>query len=102
MRFWATEALGVRAPEDGESDAGKELGPGAAPEQRSGVAAKNKGGSELAIKLVGGGVGGGRGFSAEVGTLGRIRHHNIFRLLGFVSNRIIVRLSMRQFRSWTP
>ncbi|XP_047089812.1 leucine-rich repeat receptor-like kinase protein FLORAL ORGAN NUMBER1 [Lolium rigidum] len=45
-------------------------------------------GAELAIKrLVGRGVGGDRGFSAEVGTLGRIRHRNIVRLLGFVSNR---------------
>lgn len=47
-----------------------------------------RGGAELAIKrLVGRGVGGDRGFSAEVGTLGRIRHRNIVRLLGFMSNR---------------
>ncbi|KQK16712.2 leucine-rich repeat receptor-like kinase protein FLORAL ORGAN NUMBER1 [Brachypodium distachyon] len=45
-------------------------------------------GAELAIKrLVGRGAGGDRGFSAEVATLGRIRHRNIVRLLGFVSNR---------------
>ncbi|CAL5050181.1 unnamed protein product [Urochloa decumbens] len=60
-----------------------------------------RGGDELAIKrLVGvgsrvcGRAGGGagdrhedRGFTAEVTTLGRIRHRNIVRLLGFVSNR---------------
>ncbi|KAL6603474.1 hypothetical protein ACP70R_043835 [Stipagrostis hirtigluma subsp. patula] len=47
------------------------------------------GGTELAIKrLVGRGCGDhDRGFSAEVTTLGRIRHRNIVRLLGFVSNR---------------
>ncbi|CAN6181544.1 unnamed protein product [Urochloa humidicola] len=56
------------------------------------------GGAELAIKrLVGVGgrgcrAGAGdhhedRGFTAEVSTLGRIRHRNIVRLLGFVSNR---------------
>ncbi|PUZ59075.1 hypothetical protein GQ55_4G011900 [Panicum hallii var. hallii] len=47
------------------------------------------GGTELAIKrLVGRGCGDhDRGFTAEVTTLGRIRHRNIVRLLGFVSNR---------------
>ncbi|XP_062234069.1 leucine-rich repeat receptor-like kinase protein FLORAL ORGAN NUMBER1 [Phragmites australis] len=46
-------------------------------------------GTELAIKrLVGRGCGDhDRGFTAEVTTLGRIRHRNIVRLLGFVSNR---------------
>ncbi|KXG20897.1 leucine-rich repeat receptor-like kinase protein THICK TASSEL DWARF1 [Sorghum bicolor] len=46
-------------------------------------------GAELAIKrLVGRGCGDhDRGFTAEVTTLGRIRHRNIVRLLGFVSNR---------------
>ncbi|GJM97431.1 hypothetical protein PR202_ga14358 [Eleusine coracana subsp. coracana] len=47
-------------------------------------------GVELAIKrLVGRGCGHDhdRGFTAEVTTLGRIRHRNIVRLLGFVSNR---------------
>nr|QCS38447.1 THICK TASSEL DWARF1 [Zea mays] len=48
-----------------------------------------RGGAELAIKrLVGRGCGDhDRGFTAEVTTLGRIRHRNIVRLLGFVSNR---------------
>ncbi|XP_006656496.2 leucine-rich repeat receptor-like kinase protein FLORAL ORGAN NUMBER1 [Oryza brachyantha] len=47
------------------------------------------GGTELAIKRLVGRGGGDhdRGFSAEVTTLGRIRHRNIVRLLGFVSNR---------------
>ncbi|KAM0942395.1 putative transferase, protein kinase RLK-Pelle-LRR-XI-1 family [Dioscorea sansibarensis] len=47
-------------------------------------------GTEMAIKrLVGRGCGGehDRGFTAEVTTLGRIRHRNIVRLLGFVSSR---------------
>ncbi|KAJ4806298.1 hypothetical protein LUZ62_018864 [Rhynchospora pubera] len=46
-------------------------------------------GTELAIKrLVGrGGSEHDRGFTAEITTLGRIRHRNIVRLLGFVSNR---------------
>jgi Leucine-rich repeat (LRR) protein len=46
-------------------------------------------GTELAIKrLVGRGCGDhDRGFTAEVTTLGSIRHRNIVRLLGFVSNR---------------
>ncbi|CAL9089716.1 leucine-rich repeat receptor-like kinase protein FLORAL ORGAN NUMBER1 [Musa acuminata AAA Group] len=47
-------------------------------------------GTEVAIKrLVGRGAGAehDRGFTAEVTTLGRIRHRNIVRLLGFVSNR---------------
>ncbi|WOL17237.1 leucine-rich repeat receptor-like kinase protein FLORAL ORGAN NUMBER1 [Canna indica] len=47
-------------------------------------------GAEVAIKrLVGRGVGAehDRGFKAEVTTLGRIRHRNIVRLLGFMSNR---------------
>ncbi|XP_008808621.3 leucine-rich repeat receptor-like kinase protein FLORAL ORGAN NUMBER1 [Phoenix dactylifera] len=46
-------------------------------------------GTEVAIKrLVGRGVGEhDRGFTAEITTLGRIRHRNIVRLLGFVSNR---------------
>ncbi|BAF20507.1 leucine-rich repeat receptor-like kinase protein FLORAL ORGAN NUMBER1 precursor [Oryza sativa Japonica Group] len=46
-------------------------------------------GAELAIKRLVGRGGGehDRGFSAEVTTLGRIRHRNIVRLLGFVSNR---------------
>ncbi|WOK92877.1 leucine-rich repeat receptor-like kinase protein FLORAL ORGAN NUMBER1 [Canna indica] len=47
-------------------------------------------GAEVAIKrLVGRGAGAehDRGFTAEVTTLGRIRHRNIVRLLGFVSNR---------------
>ncbi|KAL6873587.1 hypothetical protein ACP4OV_013669 [Aristida adscensionis] len=48
-----------------------------------------RGGAELAIKRLVGRGGGDhdRGFSAEVTTLGRIRHRNIVRLLGFVSNR---------------
>ncbi|KAG2608534.1 hypothetical protein PVAP13_4NG327100 [Panicum virgatum] len=47
------------------------------------------GGTELAIKRLVGRGGGDhdRGFTAEVTTLGRIRHRNIVRLLGFVSNR---------------
>ncbi|XP_008808401.2 LOW QUALITY PROTEIN: leucine-rich repeat receptor-like kinase protein FLORAL ORGAN NUMBER1 [Phoenix dactylifera] len=46
-------------------------------------------GAEVAIKrLVGRGCGEhDRGFTAEITTLGRIRHRNIVRLLGFVSNR---------------
>ncbi|KAG0486091.1 hypothetical protein HPP92_008186 [Vanilla planifolia] len=47
-------------------------------------------GEEVAIKrLVGRGVGDqyDRGFSAEITTLGKIRHRHIVRLLGFVSNR---------------
>ncbi|KAG8093702.1 hypothetical protein GUJ93_ZPchr0012g19622 [Zizania palustris] len=46
-------------------------------------------GTELAIKRLVSRGGGDhdRGFSAEVATLGRIRHRNIVRLLGFVSNR---------------
>ncbi|KAJ3672401.1 hypothetical protein LUZ60_007122 [Juncus effusus] len=46
-------------------------------------------GTEVAIKrLVGrGGSEHDRGFTAEITTLGRIRHRNIVRLLGFVSNR---------------
>ncbi|KAJ0985317.1 hypothetical protein J5N97_003673 [Dioscorea zingiberensis] len=49
-----------------------------------------KSGTEMAVKrLVGRGCGGehDRGFTAEVTTLGRIRHRNIVRLLGFVSSR---------------
>ncbi|XP_074586976.1 receptor protein kinase CLAVATA1 [Curcuma longa] len=45
---------------------------------------------EVAIKRLvgrGGGSEHDRGFTAEVATLGRIRHRNIVRLLGFVSNR---------------
>ncbi|KAE8659851.1 Leucine-rich repeat receptor-like kinase protein FLORAL ORGAN NUMBER1 [Hibiscus syriacus] len=46
-------------------------------------------GLEVAIKrLVGRGTGrSDHGFSAEIQTLGRIRHRNIVRLLGFVSNK---------------
>ncbi|XP_078448278.1 leucine-rich receptor-like protein kinase family protein [Wolffia australiana] len=47
-----------------------------------------QGGSEVAIKKLAGGAGGGdRGFAAEIRTLGKIRHRNIVRLLGFVSNK---------------
>ncbi|PKA60779.1 Leucine-rich repeat receptor-like kinase protein THICK TASSEL DWARF1 [Apostasia shenzhenica] len=47
-------------------------------------------GAEIAIKrLVGSGAGEqyDRGFTAEITTLGKIRHRHIVRLLGFVSNR---------------
>nr|CAA61510.1 leucine-rich repeat/receptor protein kinase [Oryza sativa Indica Group] len=46
-------------------------------------------GADVAIKRLVGRGGGerDRGFSAEVTTLGRIRHRNIVRLLGFVTNR---------------
>ncbi|KAH0455866.1 hypothetical protein IEQ34_015898 [Dendrobium chrysotoxum] len=52
------------------------------------------GGTEVAIKRLVGCSGGGaageqydRGFTAEITTLGKIRHRHIVRLLGFVSNR---------------
>ncbi|XP_073012430.1 leucine-rich repeat receptor-like kinase protein FLORAL ORGAN NUMBER1 [Typha latifolia] len=46
-------------------------------------------GTQVAIKRLIGRGGGehDRGFTAEITTLGRIRHRNIVRLLGFVSNR---------------
>nr|XP_010941307.3 leucine-rich repeat receptor-like kinase protein FLORAL ORGAN NUMBER1 [Elaeis guineensis] len=46
-------------------------------------------GADVAIKRLVGRGGGehDRGFTAEITTLGRIRHRNIVRLLGFVSNR---------------
>ncbi|KAG6419707.1 hypothetical protein SASPL_116217 [Salvia splendens] len=42
-------------------------------------------GTDIAVKRVAG-RGSDRGFRAEIGTLGRIRHRNIVRLLGYVSN----------------
>ncbi|XP_047316766.1 receptor protein kinase CLAVATA1 [Impatiens glandulifera] len=45
-------------------------------------------GDDVAIKhLQSRGGGGDHGFSAEIQTLGRIRHRNIVRLLGYVSNK---------------
>ncbi|XP_052189790.1 receptor protein kinase CLAVATA1-like [Diospyros lotus] len=49
-----------------------------------------KGGVDVAIKQLGDRSTTGRndrGFSAEIQTLGRIRHRNIVRLLGYISNR---------------
>ncbi|XP_062097306.1 receptor protein kinase CLAVATA1 [Humulus lupulus] len=44
-------------------------------------------GAEVAIKKLYGRGGSDHGFSAEIQTLGQIRHRNIVRLLGYVSNK---------------